>query len=150
MAMRKLFASAIGVFCILLSLGAQELDVVAKKELEKFQGTWRFVSIEVDGKSEELKDQIIIFEGEKYTVKIGDRVTEAGTFKIDTSKKPYKVDATVTEGDNKGTTALGIYELDGDVMKSCFNMEGKERPKEFKTAAGSDDFLAILKRVEKK
>jgi hypothetical protein len=33
----------------------------------------------------------------------------------------------MTEGVNKGAVMLGIYEIDGDTLKDCFNPEGKNR-----------------------
>jgi hypothetical protein len=55
----------------------------------------------------------------------------------------------VAEGPNKGTVILGIYEISGDTLKVCFDPEGKKRPTEFKTAAGSQTTLAVYKRVKK-
>ncbi|MBO0697118.1 MAG: hypothetical protein J2P46_01870 [Zavarzinella sp.] len=55
----------------------------------------------------------------------------------DGSKKPKLVDATVTEGQGKGMTVLGIYERDWDTLRACFDIQGKKRPTEFKTTAGS-------------
>jgi uncharacterized protein (TIGR03067 family) len=56
------------------------------------------------------------------------------------------MDITGTEGPNKGKTMLAIYELEGDSMKVCYDMSGKERPTEFKTKPGTAQFLAKYKR----
>src|SRR5215212_9230936 len=88
----------------------------------------------------------ITFDGDKFTVKGGDAVLQAGTQTLDPAKKPKAVDAMVTEGEGKGTTMLGIYELDGDTLKACFDTAGKKRPTEFKTAAGSGHMLLVMKR----
>src|SRR5262249_17881493 len=124
----------------------------AKKELEKFQGTWKFVSVEQDGKPlpKGEEPQTITFQGDKFAVKRGDQVIQAGTQKLDPGKKPKTVDATVTEGEGKGTTMLGIYEMEGDTLKACFDPQGKKRPTEFKTTAGSGYILVVIKRAEKK
>jgi uncharacterized protein (TIGR03067 family) len=65
---------------------------------------------------------------------------------VEPAQTPKTVNATVTEGEGKGTTMLGIYELDGDTMKCCFDPEGKKRPTEFKTSEGSTVFLNVHKR----
>ncbi len=122
-----------------------------KKELKKFEGTWTFESVESGGKempAAEFKGMVVTFEGDKYSVKKGDRVIEAATLKLDPSQSPRTFDSTVTEGPNKGTVILGIYEISGDTLKVCFDPEGKKRPTEFKTTAGSQT-LVVHKRVKK-
>ena len=125
----------------------------AKKEADKLKGTWKFTSLEMDGKSvipPGGESPTITFEGEKFTVKAGTTVVQAGTQKLVGGKKPNTVDATVTEGEGKGTTMLGIYEVDGDTLKACFDPTGKKRPTEFKSPAGSGYMLVVAKRAEKK
>ncbi|MGO9924135.1 MAG: TIGR03067 domain-containing protein [Isosphaeraceae bacterium] len=122
-----------------------------KQELKKFQGTWTFESIETGGKeipAAEFKGITVTFEGDKYAVKKGDEVIEAATQKLDPSKSPKTLDATVTEGPNQGAVILGIYEISGDTLKVCFDPEGKKRPMQFKTASGSQT-LVVHKRVKR-
>ena len=124
-----------------------------EKEVRKFQGTWTFESSEAGGKelpAGELKGLILTFEGDKHTVKKGDDVLQVGTQKLDPSKSPKTIDVTMTEGPNKGAVMLGIYEIDGDTLKVCFDLEGKKRPTEFKSAPGSENFVNVHKRVKGK
>ena len=97
----------------------------------------------------DLKEFILTFEGEKHTLKKGDEVIQVGTQKIDPSKSPKTIDVTMTEGPNKGAVMLGIYEIDADTLKVCFDPKGKKRPTEFKSAAGSENFVNVHKRVKK-
>ena len=118
--------------------------------LKKIQGTWKFVSQDVDGKprtKEELANQTITFEGDKWTVRRDGKVIQAGSHKFDSSKKPGQVDAPVTEGDDKGSTMLGIYELKADRLKVCFDPTGKERPTDFTGKAGR--MTAVVEREKK-
>jgi uncharacterized protein (TIGR03067 family) len=57
-------------------------------------------------------------------------------YTIDPSKNPKTIDYDMTEGFSKGKKQLGIYELNGDTFKACFNSPGAERPTEFKAGAG--------------
>jgi uncharacterized protein (TIGR03067 family) len=119
--------------------------------LKKLQGTWKFIAQEMDGKSappEQLEKMTITFKGDKWAVRDGDKVVQAGTHKFDPTKKPGHVDALVTEGEGKDGKMLGIYEMKGDKMKVCFDPKGKERPKSFK--AGEGQFSAVVERVKKK
>jgi uncharacterized protein (TIGR03067 family) len=136
---------------VLLPAVADDKADAAKKELDKLQGTWTFVSMESDGQAVPQGDPppTITFNGNKFSVKAGEVVLQAGTQTLDPTQKPKAVDSTVTEGEGKGTTMLGIYEIDGDNLKACFDTQGKKRPTEFKTAAGSGHMLVVLKRAKK-
>lgn len=118
--------------------------------LKKIQGTWQFISQEIDGKpnpKEVVMKAKITFTDDKWTVRIDGDVVQAGTHKFDPSKKPGQVDAKVTEGEGKGTTMLGIYELKGNTMKVCFDQAGKARPTGFNTKEGQ--FSAVVQRDKK-
>ena len=122
-----------------------------EKELKKFQGTWRFESVEAGGKKlpiAQFKGITVTFEGDKSTVKKGDKLIQVATLKLDPSKSPKTLDVTVAEGPNKGAVILGIYEISADTLKVCFDPEGKKRPTEFKGASGSQT-LVVHKRVKK-
>ena len=126
----------------------------SKEELKRFRGTWVFVSREAEGKrapARELKGLTITFERDKFTVKQGDEVVQAGTQTLHpgAGKGPKRVDATVTEGEGKGTTMLGIYEFKGDTLRACFDPTGKKRPAELKSPEGSGYFLVLVKRAKK-
>ena len=123
-----------------------------EKELKKFQGIWTVESVEVGGKklpADLFKGTTVTFEGDKYSVKMGDMEVQAATQKLDPSKSPKTLDSKVTDGPNKGSVILGIYEIDGDTLKACFDPRGKKRPTEFKSPAGSEIFLNVHKRVKK-
>ena len=83
--------------------------------------------------------------GNKFTSTTGD-VVYKGTYKLDATQKPKTIDLMFTEGPEKGTTALGIYELNGDTWRICLTVTAKERPKEFATKSGSGLALKTLKR----
>src|SRR5262245_42962768 len=107
------------------------------KELKRFQGAWTIESSVTGGMAipaDQLKEFIVTFEGDKHTLKVGDKVFQVGTQKLDPSKSPKTIDVTLTEGPNKGAVMLGIYEIDGDTLKACFDPTGKTRPTEFKSA----------------
>jgi uncharacterized protein (TIGR03067 family) len=147
--------SLVALFCAvgIAASGALADDKAEiEKETKKFQGTWTLESSEAGGQkipADDLKDFIVIFEGEKHTVKKGDDVIQVGTQKIDPSKSPKTIDVTMTEGPSKGTVMLGIYEFDGDTLKVCFDPQGKKRPTEFKSGPGSENFLNVHKRIKK-
>jgi uncharacterized protein (TIGR03067 family) len=138
------------VLFITLLLGADKKDAT-RKDQEQLQGTWRYVSFEANGEkmpADQLKRMTVTYEGDKWTVKDGDTVVVSGTQILDPSKNPAQMDSVIAEGEGKGTTMLGIYELKGDTMKVCFDPSGKERPNDFKPKDGQ--FGGVIERVKKK
>jgi uncharacterized protein (TIGR03067 family) len=121
----------------------------AKKALDQIQGTWTVVMAEADGKplpAEQTKDLKLVVQGDKYTFKTPDHTIE-GTYKLDPAKKPKTIDATRSDGPDKGKVLLGIYQVEGDQLKMCFGAPGKEtRPKDFAPKAGEGFRLYVLKR----
>jgi penicillin amidase len=119
-----------------------------KTDAEKLQGAWNVATLEVDGTAMAaavVQGSKIVIQGERFTtVSMG--ATYKGTFKIDATKSPKTLDLRFTEGPEKGNTALGIYELDGDAWKLCLSVTAKTRPKEFTTKAGSGYALETLVR----
>ena len=124
-------------------------DEAAKKEVQKLQGAWVMLSYEDDGKLDEtFKDAKQVFEGDKYTVKSGEKLLRKGEFVLDPAQKPAAIDLLPEIGPYKGKRLLGIYVLDGDSLKTCFADPGKERPKKFASPAGSDQSQVAYKRAK--
>jgi uncharacterized protein (TIGR03067 family) len=121
-------------------------------DLEKMQGRWAITAAESNGKrdpEENLKGLTVTFEGNRYTVRKGDKVLQSGTQKLDPTKTPRQVDITAAGDGGKSATRLGIYELKGDTLRVCFAAPGKERPREFKTTPDSGRYLNVAKRLKK-
>jgi uncharacterized protein (TIGR03067 family) len=132
--------------------GVQSSDTRnAATDREKIRGSWTVERVEAEGKEvpiELFKDMTLTFEGDKYTVKVGEQVVQAGTHKLDPSRSPKTFDDTVVAGTNQGAVIVGIYEISGDTLKFCFDPEGKQRPTAFKTTPGSQVTLGVYKRVK--
>jgi len=123
-------------------------DHLVKKEVEKFGGTWQLVSAETDGKKaseENVKQTRIVFEGQKHTVYFGEKkVVHQIPFELDPTTRPKSVTDTLPDGQ----TIKGIYEIDGDTLRSCVAGPGKDRPKEFTAKEGTRQTLRVFKRVK--
>lgn len=85
----------------------------------------------------------------KYSVKAGD-VLDRGTCKVDPTKTPKTLTLEGTEGPNKGKTMLGIYELDKDTLKVCYDLSGKAFPERFESKPKTPSFLATYERLKSK
>ncbi len=137
---------------MVLVLGMTALAVQAadlKEEMKQLNGTWRPKSGEMAGKTmsvEALKAIKLIIADDKYTVTVGDGGPDRGTVKVDPTKKPKTIDIVGSEGPNKGKTILAIYEVSGDTLKICYDLGGKDRPTDFKTATGTMLFMLTYQR----
>jgi uncharacterized protein (TIGR03067 family) len=150
--MRIALVTLLGALVLTAAGGRADDKAEVEKELKKFRGDWTFATVESGGQEQPadgFKGMTLTFDGAKHTVKKGDEVVQAGTQTLDLSKSPKALDVTITEGPSKGVVMLGIYEFSGDTLKVCFDPEGKKRPTEFKTAAGSPAILVVHKRVKK-
>jgi uncharacterized protein (TIGR03067 family) len=147
------FASEPGSGLALMSYRRDAADAkeeAIRAELKRFEGTWRFVSMEVGGKAapEEALQSKLVIKGDQFTVPtpMGDM---RGIFKVDPTVSPKTLDVTFTEGANEGKVHLGIYELEGDTYKVCMAHPGKPRPTRFVSLPDSDDVLEVLKREKR-
>ena len=59
----------------------------------------------------------LVYDGNKWVIKVGDQTVATGTFKIDSTRKPKEIDIMDESGVKNDKTKLGIFELDGDVYK---------------------------------
>lgn len=119
-----------------------------KEDMKMLDGTWLPASGEFAGDKfpdETLKTIKLVIKDGKYTVTVG-KEPDMGTLTIDAAKKPKTMDIVGTEGPNKGKTILAIYELTDDTLKVSYDLDGKERPKEFKTKEGTKQFFVVYKR----
>jgi RNA polymerase sigma factor (sigma-70 family) len=113
-----------------------------KNEMAALEGTWKVIRLERNGVEAKEKATVII-KGNKFTIEPEAGNPRTSTFKIDPSKKPKWFDD-VPEG---SAAWPGIYELDGDTLKICFDSEGTlKRPSEFKTGPKSGFALFVLER----
>ncbi len=122
----------------------------AKQYDDSVQGTWLPETAELGGKAfpDEIRKIIkLVIKEEQYTVTVGEN-TDRGTLKLNPLAKPRELDITGIEGPNKGRTILAIYERDGDTLQVCYDLSGKDRPKEFSTRPGTQLFL-VTYRLER-
>jgi RNA polymerase sigma factor (sigma-70 family) len=122
----------------------------AESDTDRFQGSWTLVSEEQDGKPQPAPQQkkIYTFAGDKLrlTIEGGDLpkpITDKSGFRLNPTKKPKEIDGL----EDAKTGMKGIYLLDGDTLKICIALPGKDRPTEFLSRQGN--CLMTLQRVAK-
>lgn len=125
-------------------------DEAIKKDRKLIEGTWRIVTLEINGNKssdEDAKKLSVVNspDGVWSLLSEGKEVAK-GTNSFDPSKKPKTIDFTITEGGGKGNMHLGIYELGEKSRKLCFAPSGKDRPTEFTSTPGSEHILVTFQR----
>jgi uncharacterized protein (TIGR03067 family) len=119
-----------------------------REEYIRFGGAWRFHSMEVEGQNvseENTGASRLIIQGNRFFAKHGKQLTP-GEFKIDPTVTPKTIDVTFTQGDGKGSTLKGIYELTDDTYKVALGTDGQPRPNQLSSKPGSNNGYQILKR----
>jgi uncharacterized protein (TIGR03067 family) len=157
--MRKMFFSGVAVvslfFALLIFVPRQVRGQVDAAEMKKFQGTWKMVSAEMDGKKvkdENVKKCVVIFTGEKVKLftphQHKDTIISMIT-KLDLSKDPRVIYWLRDTGPNAGKTMPAIYKFDGpDNLQVCFDPAMTTVPGKFDTDAGSGHIWHTWKRVK--
>jgi uncharacterized protein (TIGR03067 family) len=121
-------------------------------ELKSLEGTWTLESANYDGNippKQEVELFRLTIKGDKYTLMRGDKVYEAGTLIVDPTKPPKTIKQLPSEGEQKGETLVGIYELKGDTYRVCRARPGKEPPAKFEQQAGAGYDEWTFKRAKK-
>jgi uncharacterized protein (TIGR03067 family) len=140
----------IGKLLFLLSVGFLVLTPLqnhkSDEDSKMIEGAWIPVVAELGGTplpEEYLKDTKLVLTDGRYTYR-----NDQGTYKLIPAEKLKAMDITGAEGPNKGKTLLAIYELTGDTLRICYDLEGKTRPSEFATKAGTQQLLVSYKRAK--
>jgi uncharacterized protein (TIGR03067 family) len=143
-------------FVTMLALSALCLGTrgdAVKTELGRLEGMWQVTGHKTEGKptSEEHWRMVqFVFKGDQLTF-LGDDVLSKKvariTLVVDPSTSPRVIDLKIVEGEFKGTTLEGVYEIKGDVLRICFRNEAaRNRPTDFSTKADANLVLFVLKR----
>jgi uncharacterized protein (TIGR03067 family) len=141
--------------CIGLVLIASSFAFAEKPANEKasddhkaLQGDWIPVKAELAGKpmpDAVIKTISLKLTKNEYEVLVAGK-PDKGTWTIDPDAKPKGMKITGVKGPNAGKTFPAIYELAADSLRVCYDLSGKKRPTEFKTAAGTKLYLVTYKR----
>ena len=119
-------------------------------ELAKLNGVWKMVVLQEDGNSppdEVVKTMRLVLKDDHWTMLVGAKKVGAGTFSVDPARNI--IERTDLEGNDKGKTFHGIYELNGDAFKTCWGPANQElRPTSYASKKGSHCELNVLQRVK--
>jgi uncharacterized protein (TIGR03067 family) len=135
-------------------------------DAKHLQGAWMIDPASYkDEKNKDRREELalvrVVFDGESLTFKRPTRFEEngkkgieirdeRGPFRLDSPKSPKQID--LLNGQS-GLHAQGIYELEGDKLKLCWDrgFKPRGRPKEFGAGRRDEEpFVLVLAREKKK
>lgn len=144
-----------------------------KKELQKLQGNWTIVSLEIDGEPRLRKAEKhnLSFQGDTWSWKRRGpwplrktffEITQIGTLRfVDVGGQPKALDLLKTQDTNKiddppegvanpvvtpsNAVIVTIYRVDGDTLHLCYGTDAK-RPRELATKEGDGFTYTVWKR----
>jgi len=136
----------------LLPLAADDpgRDARATAAAARLTGVWAARSLVVDGRrvpQDHMTGALMVaFVGSNYYQRVGERITEEGTFTVDPAASPAAIDLMAETGGDPGVKQLGVYRLAGDELVLSLARPGaKARPRGLDGASGSG-VVAVLRR----
>jgi uncharacterized protein (TIGR03067 family) len=144
-------ALLLGLAALAISPAWAEERQDVKTDMALLQGEWVMVSGSADGYA--MPDALLpqskrVCKDDEVIVTVRGQLIMKAIFTIDPSRKPKTIDYQVGDGPTKGQKQLGIYELDGDALKSCFGAPGSERPTDFTSKPGDKRTSTVWRRVK--
>jgi uncharacterized protein (TIGR03067 family) len=133
--------------CLVVADAKEEAN---RADIAKWQGEWRAVAMENDGKpstGEQLAKIKLTVNGTNYYFQNGS-FSEHGTYRFNAAVEPKQLDIVVGDGKDKGKVYQTIYKIAGDELTICLESANEKRPTEFIGRAGSGCVLEVWRRVK--
>ena len=128
-----------------------EKSGVPNPDARAHEGVWKPIAAVLGGvrlPEDAVKAITLKITDGNYEVTIeGEKKPDKGICTLDTTKTPKRMTIKGTDGPNRGKTFLAIYEMkDAVSMRVCYDLSGKEFPKEFKAPKGTPLYLVGYRR----
>jgi uncharacterized protein (TIGR03067 family) len=141
---------AVCLLMLVLSACSAEGTPKMEPDLAMLQGTWKPISMEMDGEllpSERIENTRLTIKGKEFTFDTG-KDSHGGLYKIKPDEDPKQLDIEITRGDEKGKVYLVIYKFEDGKMIQCMEVSNAKRPSEFTGKAGSGNLYEVWERVK--
>lgn len=110
---------------------------LSSKDHEQIQGTWDYVTLAADGPRAS-----IAFSQDKITFHVDDK-TVAGTFVLDSTTQPKRIDLLFAGKPDGPDSCQGIYQFQNDLLVICLGTTAGFRPTEFQNAEKQHRILLV-------
>jgi uncharacterized protein (TIGR03067 family) len=96
------------------------------------EGAWVPIAANVSGKElvvAELRVKYLVLDGHDYSiVDRSNQIVDCGEYLVNDSATPRTIDIVGRDGPNAGRSMLAIFELKGDQLTVCYDLDGQRRP----------------------
>ena len=96
------------------------------------EGAWVPVAASVSGKElvvAELRVKYLVLHGHDYSiVDRTNRIVDRGEYLVNDRATPRTIDIVGRDGPNAGRSMLAIFELKGNQLTVCYDLDGNRRP----------------------
>ena len=116
--------------------GVQDTAKAASGDHERIQGRWEYVTLTTGPRDS------IIFSQDKITFHVHDK-TVAGTFVLDSTTQPKRIDLTFPGSPDGRDARQGIYDFRSDLLLICLGTTAGFRPMEFKSAEKQNCIMLV-------
>jgi uncharacterized protein (TIGR03067 family) len=131
--------------CLLAGCGVPQVANDAD-DTRSWQGTWKLVSCTANGESQ-MADMQWIVNGDRYTIRLDRKSGEDPyPFKLDAKQKHIDVNHHDTPKGTYGGHLKGIYDVQGNSLKVCYDLKGQHYPKSFDAGRGSGQVMYQFQR----
>jgi uncharacterized protein (TIGR03067 family) len=132
--------------CLLAGCGVNHAAATEADDTRAWQGTWKLVACTAGGESQ-MADLRWVVKGDHYTLRLnGQSGEDPYTFKLDHKQKRIDVFHHDTPKGTWGGSLKGIYEIDGNSLKVCYDLKGQRYPKSFEAGRGSGQVVYEFRR----
>jgi len=98
----------------------------------QLEGAWVPIAASVGDSRldvQELRVRYLLLEASRYCiVDSSNRVVDGGEYRVNAERIPAALDLVGCTGPGAGHTLRAIFELEGDELTVCYDLEGGERP----------------------
>jgi uncharacterized protein (TIGR03067 family) len=124
--------------------GAWAADPAA--EQAKLQGTWQAVAAERNGgPAPELVGHELTFAGDRFRITAGGRLLYGGSYRIDPSAAPSRIDFQQELGTELRGTWTGIYRFQVGQLEIVDNAPDMTKPPPAQFAAGANSGYVLMR-----
>jgi uncharacterized protein (TIGR03067 family) len=100
--------------------------------IEALDGTWVPIAADVSGQALVVRElrvaRLVLDRGGYEIIDRTEHVVDRGDYRVDIDSVPQAMDIVGISGPYAGRTMHAIFELDGDRLKVCYDLESAERP----------------------
>jgi uncharacterized protein (TIGR03067 family) len=95
-------------------------------------GAWVPIAASVSGTElvvAELRVKYLVLDGHDYTIiDRSNQIVDRGEYLVNDSATPWTIDIVGRDGPNAGRSMLAIFELRGDRLTVCYDLDSGNRP----------------------